>query len=296
MMTNNGAIENLPPQSPLTPVKLTSQDTFQFRCHQDIACFNQCCKHIDLTLTPYDIWRLQKRLGLSSADFLAQHTVPFELDAQEMPGIKLKTRGNTTECPFLTEAGCGVYADRPTSCRYYALGLMSMKAKDAKTDEDLYFVVKEDHCLGHYEAQEQTIGEYVKAQGLEEYNGADRAWRQVVLKKRSSGPTIGKPSTRSYQLFFLASYNLDGFREFVSTEGFNDVYELEEDIQQSLQNDDMYLMQFAFRLLKQVLYGEMTIPLRADAEERRIQRRRELAALKGEPEFEDRGYDEPIEW
>ncbi len=292
---SDGPFADIPNQSPLNPVKLALHDKFQFRCHKDIACFNQCCKHIDLTLTPYDIWRLQKRLNLSSADFLAQHTVPFEMDAHAMPGIKLKTRDDTTECPFLTAEGCGVYDDRPTSCRHYALGLMSMKTAETKTDEDVYFVVKEDHCLGHFENKEQTIGEYVKEQGLEEFNGADRAWRQVVLKKRSSGPTIGKPTTRSYQLFFLASYNLDGFREFVSTTGFQDVYELDEDTNQSLQSDDMYLMQFAFRFLKQVLYGENTIPLRSDAEERRVQRRRELASMNNQGLDEDTGCDEPVE-
>jgi hypothetical protein len=46
-----------------------------------------------------------------------------------------------------------------------------------------------------------------------------REWRRIVLKKRSGGPAVGKPSERSMELFFLASYNLDGFRDFISTPG-----------------------------------------------------------------------------
>ena len=74
-----------------------------------------------------------------------------------MPGLKLATKDESPACVFLTPEGCGVYADRPSACRYYALGLVSMRSKDSPTDEDSYFVVKEDHCLGHLEPKTQTV-------------------------------------------------------------------------------------------------------------------------------------------
>ena len=43
---------------------------------------------------------------------------------------------------------------------------------------------------------------------------------------------------------------------------------------QQLLNDEVTLMKFGFRTLKQVLYGEATIPLKPDALEKRIARRR----------------------
>jgi hypothetical protein len=100
---------------------LSLDDTVQFRCHKDIACFNVCCKQIDITLTPYDILRLKKRLGLTSSEFLAQYTLPFEMDSQGMPGVKLRTVEDNPSCLFLTEEGCGLYEDCPTACRYYAV-------------------------------------------------------------------------------------------------------------------------------------------------------------------------------
>lgn len=51
--------------------------------------------------------------------------------------------------PVPDAEGCGVYEDRPAACRYYALGLTSMRKKDSPADEDMYFVVKEPHCQGH---------------------------------------------------------------------------------------------------------------------------------------------------
>ncbi|MHB1950025.1 MAG: YkgJ family cysteine cluster protein [Acidiferrobacteraceae bacterium] len=272
----NDPLSTITSSSPIQPVKLELQDRFRFRCHKDIACFNKCCESIDITLTPYDILRLKTRLGISSQEFLHRYTVPFEMDGHGVPGVKLRTRDDTTACQFLTPDGCGVYEDRPSACRYYALGLMSVRKKDSPVDEDMYFVVKEPHCLGHFEDQVQTVAEYRQEQGVDRYDELNREWRQVVLKKRSCGPTIGKPSDRSLQLFFLASYDLDGFRSFVQNPGFREVYDVPEDVMERLGRDDVELMQFGFRFLKQVLFGEQTIPERPDALEVRVRRRREI--------------------
>jgi Fe-S-cluster containining protein len=263
------------PTSPITPIKLDLDDRYQFSCHRGIACFNKCCQSIDIQLTPYDILRLKTRLKMSSRDFLFRYTVPFEMDGHGVPGLKLRTREESTHCEFLTESGCGVYEDRPTACRYYALGLMSMRKKDSTTDEDSYFVVKEDHCLGHQEPVTQTVRDYRQNQGVDAYDDLNREWRQIVLKKRSCGPTLGKPSDRSLQLFFLASYDLDGFRDFINTSSFNEVYEVSTEERERLQQDEVALMHFGFQFLKQSLFGETLIPERPDAVARRLARRQE---------------------
>ena len=265
---------DLLPKSPVTPVRLELDDTFEFSCHKDISCFNKCCQSIDITLTPYDVLRLKNHLGLKSFEFLHQYTVPFELDGHGMPGLKLKTRDETTACQFVTDKGCSVYGDRPTACRYYALGMMSMRAKDSPNDEDHYFVVREDHCLGHLEPKRQTIRAYRTEQGVDMYDEMNRDWRQIILKKRSCGPTIGKPSDRSFQLFFMCSYDLDSFREFINSPSFETVYEVSQDLMDALMADEVELMKFGFRFLKQALFGENTIPVRPDALEKRAERRR----------------------
>jgi uncharacterized protein len=280
--------------SPINPVKLGLDDTIQFDCHKGIACFNRCCRNIDITLTPYDILRLKRRLGLRAQDFIERYTVPFEMDHHGMPGLKLRTRADSPACQFVTEEGCAVYTDRPAACRYYALGSMGLRKKDSPAVEDIYFVVREDHCLGHYEPRTLTVREYREEQGVDKYDEMNREWRDVVLKKRSSGPTIGKPSERSLQLFFLASYDVDGFREFVMSPGFQDIFDLDAPTLEQLQTDDEALLQFGVRFLKQVLFGEMTIPRRQDALERRMAQRLERVRtqnLRGA----DARYDAPAD-
>ncbi|MBI4206372.1 MAG: YkgJ family cysteine cluster protein [Betaproteobacteria bacterium] len=267
------------PTSPIIPVQLTLDDKFQFRCHKGIACFNKCCENIDIMLTPYDIVRLKNRLGMTAREFIDAYTVDVAMDGHGMPGLKLRTKEGSNACVNLTPEGCGVYSDRPAACRYYALGLVSMRRKDSPVTEDSYFVVREEHCLGHNEPHVQSIRDYRREQGVDEYDEINREWREIVLKKRSSGPTVGQPSQRSLELFFLASYDIEGFREFVSSPAFDEVFDLDPAFKRALAQDEVKLLKFGFRLLKQVLFGEMTIPLKADAREKRLERYRQRKGI-----------------
>lgn len=263
------------PDSPVVPEMMDGSKTIQFRCRKGIACWNACCSNIDISLTPYDILRLKRRLGLTSTQFLAAFTVPYELEKDGIAGVKLRPVENGTACQFMTPDGCSVYEDRPTACRYYPVALLSMRKQDEATDRDSYALVKEPHCLGHNEPRSLTIDEYRQEQGLADYDELARGWRQLILKKKSSGPTVGKPSVRSRQLFFMTCYDIDRFRGFVSSESFSELYDLPDEERAEILGDDTQLMLFGFRFLRQVLFGEESIPVRQEAAERRRERVRE---------------------
>ncbi len=217
---------------------------------------------------------------MDSREFVGAYTTPFPMDYHDLPGLKLNTKPGTTECVFLSEEGCTVYEDRPAACRYYALGSMGVRKKDAASVEDIYFIVKEDHCRGHEEPKKLTVEEYRREQGVEIYDEMNREWRDVVLKKRSSGPTVGRPTDRSMQLFDMCSYDLDSFREFIKTPGFSEIYDLGAETTSILLEDEEELLRFAMRFLKQVLFGMMTIPMKTDARERRMEVMRKRLASK----------------
>ncbi|MBI3563442.1 MAG: YkgJ family cysteine cluster protein [Gammaproteobacteria bacterium] len=272
---------DLPFKSPVEPVKLDGNSKIQFNCHPQIRCFNECCKKADITLTPYDVLRLKQRLGVTSGEFLKKHTVPFQMDGHGLPGIKMRTTDNEPVCLFMDEkTGCSVYTDRPAACRYYPVGLMSMKAFKANHEEQHYFIVKEDHCTGHCEPRELTVDQYREEQGVKPYDEFNWPWYKLVLKKKSSGPTIGRPSQLSFDMFFMASYDVDRFRLFIESKNFRKVYLLEDAYYQSLLIDDFTLTQFGFRLLDQVLFGNSTIPLVANAYEQRYEERKEVIEAK----------------
>jgi Fe-S-cluster containining protein len=266
------------PLSPVQPELIEGDKQIRFRCHRGVACWNACCRNIDISLTPYDILRLKRRLKISSSEFLAKYTLPYEIEKDGIAGVKLKPVENGTACQFMREEGCSVYEDRPTACRYYPVALLSMRRQDEYTDRAAYALVREPHCLGHNEDRPITVNEYRREQGVEEYDELARGWRQLILKKKSSGPTVGKPSPRSLQLFFMVCYDLDRFREFVCSDAFHAVYDLPADLRHEIENDEVALMQFGFRLLRQVLFHEPSIPIRPDALEKRLARKQEREA------------------
>lgn len=274
MSDDEKLIEDSPiPDSPVVPNQLSGDAVIQFRCHKDIDCFNACCRNIDIMLTPYDIIRLKQRLGITSTEFLRQYTYPFEFSKDSVAGVKFKPVEDGTACQFMTDEGCSVYEDRPTACRYYPVGLLSTRRQDENFDRSSYALVEEDHCHGHFEDRKLTIDEYRKEQGLEEYDEMSRPWRQQILKVRSAGPYIGRMSKTSLQFFFMANYDVDRLREFIKSEGFSTTYDVDQETMDELLRDDVALMKFGDRMIRQIMYAEETIPMKKDALDVHLERR-----------------------
>lgn len=284
----------------VSPQVLDADSRIRFRCHKGISCFNACCEQADVTLAPYDVIRLKRRLGMTSTDFLAKYTVPFQMDMDGTPGIKLRTDDSGTCLQLNGDAGCGVYEDRPTVCRYYPLGLLSLREKGSPEATEQFSLVKEEHCRGHLEDRTLAIGEYRGEQEIAGYDAMNRDWYRLILKKKSAGPTVGRPPEQSLQLFFMASYDLDRFRRFVLSESFKTTYPLGPDYVAALERSDEDLLLFAYRFLRQVLFGEHSIREAADAWEKRVAGRKAVWDARREIEIarraaaEDEKYrDEP---
>jgi len=276
---------DLPNSSPVEPTRLELEDKIKFKCHKGISCWNECCSRADVSLAPNDIIRMKTHLNIDSTEFLKNYTVPFELDAHGIPGIKLRTTDDGA-CLFMKEEGCSIYEDRPTACRYYPSGLLSMRALGANEDERHFLMIKEPHCKGHDEDRLITIADYRKEQAVEEMDDLNRDWYRIILKKKSTGPTIGAPSEMSLQLFFMASYDVDRFRRFVGSDSFKTMYDISDEEFKTFADDDIALMQFGFRLMKQVLFGELSIKEREGAYDKRADKRKDILAYRKEVEID----------
>jgi hypothetical protein len=198
----------------IPPVQLKLDSKFKFKCHSEVKCFTQCCRWINIILTPYDIIRLKRRLQLSSEEFLAVYTSPELLEKTDLPVITLKLMDDDIQsCPFVTDAGCIIYEDRPTTCRYYPLGVASLSHKEGAED-GFYFFINEPHCLGFEEDKEWTIREWRKDQGVDIHDEINADWTDLLVRKRSFPPNL-KLIVESKHMFFLVSYNIDKFKAFV---------------------------------------------------------------------------------
>ncbi len=275
----------IPFQSSVLPELMEEGKRFNFRCHTEVSCFNACCRQADITLTPYDVIRIKQHLGVDSATVLKNHSVPFEMDNHGIPGIKMRTTDEGA-CLFMDEEkGCTIYENRPTACRYYPVALLAMKPSDEASDKQAYSLVKESHCKGHEEANEQSIDEYRAEQGVIEYDERNRDFLQLILKKKSAGPAIGAPSETSLQLFFMACYDIDRFRKFVGSDSFRGAYQLDQSVFDQIDSDDVFALQFSMAFLKQVLFGEKTIEEQEGVWEKRVAERQEIWELRRQAEI-----------
>ena len=120
--------DNIQRKSEIPPEQLGHGSRFKFACHKGVKCFTDCCRGIDIMLTPYDILTMRKKLDLTSEEFLAVFTTPQMLEKAELPVVTLKLLDDERKsCPFVDDKdGCAIYEDRPTTCRYYPIGVGSL--------------------------------------------------------------------------------------------------------------------------------------------------------------------------
>ncbi len=241
-------------------VQLGYDSKFQFECHKGIKCFTDCCRGIDIMLTPYDILIMSKALKLSSEEFLALYTEPKMLEKAELPVVKLKLHDDARKsCPFVhDEHGCEIYKYRPTTCRYYPLGIGALSYSsdpDNDKNDEFFFTVKEKHCFGFEESKVWTVREWREDQGVEVREELDDKWMNLIVRKKTI-PVSLTLTKKSRELFFMVCYNLTQFKRFVFNSSFLDRYEIDSDKIEDIKTDDIKLLMFGFDWLKATMFSE----------------------------------------
>lgn len=234
-----------------TTEALTLDDKFKFSCHPGVDCFNECCRNLNLFLTPYDIIRMKNNLGLSSTEFLKDYTKCHMGDRSRLPVVFLKMKEDEN-CPFVTDEGCSIYKDRPSSCRLYPL------ARIKSHEKEFYYMVKEGHCKGFEEDKEWTVREWLKDQEGDTYNEMNDLFMEVISGKMKVNRDL---SDRELKMFYMACYNMDKFREFVTSTKFLDYFDVDENI---ANESDEEVMKLGLKYVRFALFKEKTLQLRGE--------------------------------
>lgn len=247
--TENKSEANIP------PVQLDENSRFKFRCHKGVSCFTQCCRGINIMLTPYDIVRMKNRMQISSDQFLALYTKPELLEKTDLPVVTLKLLDDEQQsCPFVREDGCLIYTDRPTTCRYYPLGVASLSYKEQQED-GFYIMINEPHCKGFEEDQEWTVREWRKDQGVDVHDEINAEWTELLVRKRSIPKNI-RLTEKTKNMFFTASYDIDRFKRFVFESSFLSLYDVDPQTVEEIKKDEIALLRFSFKWIKWLLFKE----------------------------------------
>lgn len=236
--------------------RIEEEDTFSFYCHSGLACFNRCCRNLNLFLYPYDLIRLKNRLGISSGQLIERYTDVVLRPAEFFPEVLLHMAENEEQtCPFLSGSGCSVYPDRPDTCRSFPVEQGILYEAESRKTRVIRFFRPPDFCLGQHESKTWKSRDWIRDQDAETYNRMTLRWAD--MKQRFQSNPWGKEGAEGprAKMAFMAAYNTDEFREFVFDSSFLKRYKVPSEILKKIRDNDAELMIFGFEWINFFLWG-----------------------------------------
>ncbi len=195
-----------------TILPLALDDPFQFRCHQGLSCFNECCRDLNQALTPYDVLRIRTFLGLTWPDFLQQFAHLHAGPTTGLPVVSLRFPAEQEyRCPFVNQTGCRIYEARPTSCRLYPVARGVCRSKTDGSLKAQFVLVYEPHCGGFKEPHTQTVRDWLDAQHAASGIEAGDALLDIVTLKSRLGDVAQVQSRQKWIL--MALYDLETLKK-----------------------------------------------------------------------------------
>jgi hypothetical protein len=152
----------------------------------------------------------------------------------------------------------------------YPLGMAAPGEDKQALDQEFYFLLQEDVCKGFGEKCDWTVERWLADQGIEEYNKMGEYYKDLTLNKYFvEGNNLTPQKT---EMFFMACYNLDKFRDFLFGSTFFSKFEIDDDTKNKIRNDDLELLKFGYQWLRFVIFGEKTMAIRPDVLEAEMKR------------------------
>ena len=244
--------------------RLEAGASFCFDCNPSLDCFTRCCSDVNIVLTPVDVLRLSRATGLATSEFLDRHTLTPITKELHVPVAMLRMDSTDAKrCPFVGEKGCTVYDARPWACRMYPVATALPPARSGVAPELAYFLLEDDFCHGRTGSKTFTVESWQKDQGVTDREELEKAFRDVVGHPWFIGGRQLDP--RRIELFHMAAYDVDTFREFVFKTTFLKRFDLEPGLVEKIGQDDEALLLFGLRWLRFALFGEPTVRLKPAA-------------------------------
>ena len=149
---------------------------FSYRCTR---C-NRCCTGKRIQVNPYEIARIARARGVSTAEARERFTLDSVL-----------RQDDEDRCIFLGEQGCGIHGDRPLVCRLFPLGRVIESG-------GAVHLVRVDPSWAHGDFGEAgVVSDFVEAQGAAPFIAAADAyfdWYCRARERLAAGETGSEES------------------------------------------------------------------------------------------------------
>lgn len=136
-----------------------------------------CCRGMgdSIRLTPYDLYRLQAKTGLSYQALKEDHIGELEEGKLMMPYLKMKDA--TGACSFLGDDGfCLIHDSRPDICRLFPLGR-------AYLDGDYKYIFKSGECVKP-DLSKVKVKKWIDMANYKDHKAFILAWHQFLKALR----------------------------------------------------------------------------------------------------------------
>ena len=198
----------------LTDGKLyRSSDMAKLGCNDCAGC-SACCKGMgnSVVLDPYDVWRLERGLGLPFAQMISKQVMLSVVDGLILPSLNMESTG---ACPFLNEEGrCSIHTFRPGICRLFPLGRYYH-------EDGFSYVLMTGECKVENRSKVK-IEKWLGEPDLRAYEKFIMQWKEILeqareqLAKTTDLEQQKKISMCLLQNYYFASYGVDFFSDFGS--------------------------------------------------------------------------------
>jgi Fe-S-cluster containining protein len=210
-----------------------------------------------MLLFPYDIILLKQKLSITSSEFLQKYTSLCGGSHPYFPGLQLKMSDEEDRsCPFLSDLGCTVYKNRPSSCRTYPLERGVENPGLGQSLRVHYFLTHHPYCKGHLQERRYTVTQWERDQNLHDFNFYNDQWAELDAFF-ATNPWAGEGKAGPYQqLAFMACYDIDAFRHYSASHLIFNKFRFSKDERKRMVTDDGFLLQCGFRWLEFILGGK----------------------------------------
>lgn len=245
-------LDNLP------GIRLKPDDRFSFRCHDELECFNRCCRNLNLFLYPYDVRQLKQCLQITSDQFLDTYVDIVLREGNFFPEVLLKMKTDKDlPCVFLSDTGCRVYKSRPYTCRLFPVeqGFFFDARNPHPQIELIHLFRPPDFCRGPQELKKWTPRQWSMDQGSDRLNEMTREWAELKRRFQNDpwgGEGLDGPKAK---MAFMAIYNIDRFRDFVFNSSFLKRYRVQPKLKRQMKTGDTALLIFGMSWIKFYLWG-----------------------------------------
>ena len=146
-------------------MKLDIDDTFRFSCNQ---CGKCCINREDILLSPFDLFRVSKKLNMKPDEFVTKYGEVYIGDSSRMVIVRLRPLGSIKRCPLLKDRKCSVHDAKPTVCAMYPIGRAiridtNKQTSEQMTTKNIEYIFNGAHCGN---AETHTVREWLTSFGI----------------------------------------------------------------------------------------------------------------------------------